>query len=363
MTSATTLAKFIIEEQRQAPGATGEFSALLQDLVTALKTIALAVGKGALAGRAAAPDDDEGADIERGDGEHGQRFDLLANEILLRACEWGGHLAAMASQEMEDFFAIPACYPRGKYLLLFDPLDGSANIDVNSPVGTLFSILRRPEGAGLAQLSDFLQPGARQVCAGYAIYGPATMAVLTFGRGVHGFTLDRELGELVLTHQDLRIPACTRDFAVHASDERFWEPPVRRYVAECRAGLTGPREADFSMRWVASPVAELHRILIRGGLLLYPRDTKEPAQDGRLGLLYEANPMAFIAEQAGGAASTGRERVLDVEPAALHQRVPLLLGSRSEVERIVRYHEEHAQGLDQPYRSPLFGHRSLFMDP
>jgi len=269
----------------------------------------------------------------------------------------------MASEELEEVYPVPPAYPCGKYLLLFDPLDGSSNIDLNISVGTIFSILRRPEGAGPASLADFLQPGARQLCAGYAIYGPSSMVVLTFGRGVAGFTLDREVGDFVLTHPDLRIPEETREFAIDAANERFWEPPVKRYVAECLAGLTGPRQADFNMRWIASLVAEVHRILVRGGLFMCPRDTKQPSRPGRLRLLYEANPMAFIVEQAGGAASTGRERLLEMEPSELHQRVPVILGSRNEVERIVRYHQEHARGIDRPYRSPLFGTRSLFMEP
>jgi fructose-1,6-bisphosphatase I/sedoheptulose-1,7-bisphosphatase/fructose-1,6-bisphosphatase I len=369
----TTLAKFIIEEQRRAPGATGEFSALLQDVVTALKGIALMVGKGAAPGHGDKYGDENGGDYVGEDGgnagavavqgERQRRLYLKANEFLLRSCEWGGHLSAMASEELAEVYLIPERYPRGKYLLVFDPLDGSSNIDVNISVGTIFSVLRRPDGAGTASTADFLQPGARQVCAGYAIYGPSTMVVLTFGRGVHGFTLDRELGELVLTHRDLRIPEATSEFAVNATDERFWEPPVKRYVSECLAGRTGPREADFSMRWIASLVPEVHRILIRGGLFMYPRDTKEPPRAGTLRLLYEANPMALIVEQAGGAASTGHGRILELEPAELHERIPVILGSRKEVERIARYHDEHERGIDRPYRSPLFGTRSLFTDP
>jgi len=353
----TTLSRFILEEHRRALGASGEFSALLVDLAAALKAIALAVGKGAFAGLHGA------ARTHNTHGERQQKLDLLSNEILVEACEWGGHLAGMVSEEITGVRGIPVCYPTGKYLLVFDPLDGSSNIDVNMPVGTIFSILRRPSGEGPATAEDFLQPGSGQVCAGYAIYGPASMVVLTLGRGVHAFTLDREVGEFVLTHRNLRIPEEAHEFAVNASNERFWEPPVKRYVAECLAGRAGPREADFNMRWVASLVAEVHRILVRGGLFMYPRDTKEPARPGRLRLLYEASPMAFLVEQAGGAASTGRERILDLQPTELHQRVPLILGSRLEVERLVRYHEEHAQGLDQPFRSPLFGERSLLVGP
>jgi fructose-1,6-bisphosphatase len=349
----TTIHRFIIEEQRRFPGATGELSALLADLVSAFKAIGAAVGSGALAG---ALGDAPG---ENAQGERQKRLDVVANEILLRTCEWSGQLAAMASEELEAPYAVPESYPRGKYLLVFDPLDGSSNLDVNVSVGTIFAILRRSGSEPVTTAADFLQEGARQVCAGYAIYGPQTMLVLTVGRGVHGFTLDREVGEFVLTHPDLRIPEETREFAVNASNERFWEPPVRRYVSECLAGKTGPRGADFNMRWIASLVAEVHRILVRGGLFMYPRDGREPARPGRLRLLYEANPMAMIVEQAGGAASTGRERLLDVRPSGLHQRVPVILGSRQEVERLVRYHGEHDRG-EEPFGDPLFNARSLF---
>jgi fructose-1,6-bisphosphatase len=350
----TTLNKFIIEEQRRARGATGEFSALLNDLVTACKLIAMTVSKGALAGALG-----EAVAINV-HGEQQQRLDVLANEILLRSCEWGGHLAAMASEEMGDVHSIPTGYPRGKYLLVFDPLDGSSNIDVNISVGTIFSILRCPDGVSEPQVQDFLQPGTWQVCAGYAIYGPASMLVITFGRGVNGFTLDRETGEFLLTHRSMKIAADSREFAVNASNERFWEPPVKRYVTECLAGKAGARGVDFNMRWIASMVAEVHRILVRGGLFMYPRDTRDASKPGRLRLLYEANPMALIVEQAGGAASTGRQRILEVQPSSLHQRVPVILGSRNEVERLARYHQEHEEGVDQPFSSPLFNARSLF---
>ena len=263
---------------------------------------------------------------------------------------------------MDAPYPVPGHCPRGKYLLVFDPLDGSSNLDVNITVGTIFSILRRPEGAGEVGLEAFLQPGARQVCAGFATYGPSTMLVLTVGRGVHGFTLDPSLGEFFLTHPGMTIPEETREFAINASNERFWEPPVRRYVEECLAGRAGPRGADFNMRWVASLVAEVYRILVRGGVFMYPRDTRKPGQAGRLRLLYEASPMAFIVEQAGGLASTGRARLLDVLPRSLHERVPVLLGSRREVELLVGYHADHDGGLDAPYPDPLFHVRSLLRE-
>jgi len=354
MIGKTSFAQFVIEEQRRAPEATGDLSQLLHDVATAVKGIAAAVAHGAVAGHHGP------AGTVNVQGEPQQQLDLLANDLFVRACEWGGHLAGMVSEEVEGVIPIPAAHPRGKYLLAFDPLDGSSNVDVNHPVGTIFSILRRPDGAGDATAADFLQPGIRQVCAGYALYGPSTVLVITLGKGVHGFTLDRELGHFVLSHPDLRIPPSAREFAINASNERFWEPPVKRYVEECLAGRAGPRQADYNMRWVASLVAELHRILIRGGVFLYPKDSKEPARAGRLRLLYEAAPVAFLVEQAGGAASTGREPLLHVVPSELHQRVPFIFGSREEVERLVRYHDEHARGADRPFHSPLFGARSLF---
>jgi len=350
----TTLNQFIIEEQRRASGATGEFSTLLNDLGTACKVIATTVSKGALAGALG------DAGQLNAQGERQKKLDVLSNEILISCCEWGGQLAAMASEEMGDVRPIPPAYPRGKYLLLFDPLDGSSNIDVNISVGTIFSVLRCPEGVNHPRVEHVLQPGTRQVCAGYAIYGPASMLVLTFGHGVDGFTLKRETGEFLLTHPGMTIAADGREFAINASNDRFWQPPVKRYITECLAGKAGPRGADFNMRWIASLVAEVHRILVRGGLFMYPKDTREPAKPGRLRLLYEANPMAMIVEQAGGAASTGRERILEIQPTALHQRVPVILGSRNEVARLVHYHSEHEAGVDQPFSSPLFNTRSLF---
>jgi fructose-1,6-bisphosphatase len=294
-------------------------------------------------------------------GEAQMKLDVMANDIFVRTNEWGGQLAGMLSEEREAPYSIPAEYPRGKYLLLFDPLDGSSNIDVNVSVGSIFSVLRCPDDVCEPTEKDFLQPGVTQVCAGYAIYGPATMLVLTTGCGVNGFTLDREIGEFMLTHPNLRIPEETSEFAINASNSRYWEPAIKRYVNECLAGQSGPRARDFNMRWIASLVAETHRILMRGGVFMYPRDSKIPAMEGRLRLLYEANPMSFLIEQAGGLSITGRERILDVVPRALHGRVPVILGSKNEVERIERYHGEYDRGEDQPFTSPLFTRRSLFL--
>jgi fructose-1,6-bisphosphatase I / sedoheptulose-1,7-bisphosphatase len=353
----STLTEFIIGEHRKYKQATGGFTALLNDIQLACKRIAYLIGKGALAGVHGA------AGSENVQGERQMKLDMMANDIFLRTNEWGGHLAAMVSEELEAVRPIPAQYPRGRYLLAFDPLDGSSNIDVNVAVGSIFSVLRCPEGTAEPTAQDFLQPGTEQVCAGYAIYGPTTMLVLALDHGVHGFTLDREIGEFILSHPDLRIPAETSEFAINASNERFWEPPVKRYISECLAGRSGPRAKDFNMRWIASFVAEVHRILMRGGLFMYPKDSKDPDKAGRLRLLYEANPMAYLVEQAGGAASTGRARILEVVPQGLHQRAPLILGSKQEVERIARYHDEHDRGVDQPFTSPLFNTRSLFMQP
>ena len=333
MRNATTLTRFIIEEQRRVVGATGDFTSLLNDVVTAIKVIANTVNKGDLIGVLGS------AGSENVQGETQKKLDIITNDIMLRSNEWAGHLAAMASEEMADIYPIPAQYPRGKYLLVFDPLDGSSNIDVNISVGTIFSILRCPDGVTNPTADHFLQPGTRQVAAGYALYGPSAMMVLTCGQGVNGFTLDRDVGEFILTHSNIQITPDTREFAINASNERFWEAPVRRYVEECLQGKEGPRGENFNMRWVASMVAEVHRILMRGGVFLYPKDTKDLDKPGKLRLLYEANPMSFIVEQAGGLSSTGRERIMDIAPVDIHQRVPVILSSRHEVERIVSYHQ------------------------
>lgn len=322
----TTFTQFIIEEQRRIAQATGDFTSLLNDIATACKGISSVLSKGPL------------ASPQNGGREPFDKLDGISNEIFLRTTEWQGHLAALASKKMQEAYSVPTRYPRGKYLLAFDPLDRSANIEVNVSVGSIFSVLRRIDDDSDPGEKDFLQPGSEQVCAGYAIYGPTTMLALTTGHGVNAFTLDREVGEFIHTHENLIIPADTREFAINASNSRFWEPGVKRYVDECLAGATGPRKADFNMRWVASPVAEVHRILVRGGVLLFPRDNKDPPR--RLGLIYEANPLSFLVEQAGGFSCTGNERVLEMQPKALHQVIPLILGSKNEVERISRYHQD-----------------------
>ena len=350
-TRRTTLSKFLIEQLKSTSDGQA-LAALLVDVAAAIKAISAVAAKGALDGNVGS------LDTKNVQGEVQKPLDVLTNEIVLHHCDWGGLVAGMVSEEMEKPFDIPGEYARGQYLLLFDPLDGSANIDLNVAIGTIFSVLTHaPESPPAA--ADYLQPGHRQVAAGYAIYGPATMLVLTVGRGTHGFTLDREIGNFVLTHPNLRVPEDTDQFAINASNQRFWEPPMQRYVEECKAGSGGPRGRDFNMRWIASMVADVHRILIRGGVFSYPRDSKSN-KEGRLRLLYEANPMALLIEQAGGAASTGRGRLLDEQPQALHQRVPVVLGSKREVERIAQYHREFDAGTDQPFVSPLFNERSLF---
>jgi fructose-1,6-bisphosphatase I / sedoheptulose-1,7-bisphosphatase len=348
----TTLSKFLIEQLMGSADGSA-LSALLVDVAAAIKAISAVAAKGALG---VPPGALESVNVH---GETQKPLDIVTNDIMLRHCEWGGLVAGMASEEMEEPFAIPAQYKRGRYLLVFDPLDGSANVDLNSATGTIFSVLEHLHEHA-PESKDFLQPGHQQVAAGYAIYGPSTLLVLSVGLGTHGFTLDREIGNFILTHPDMRVPEETSEFAINVSNERFWEPPMRRYVDECKAGETGPRGRDFNMRWIAAMVAEVHRILIRGGVFMYPHDTKEPRRAGRLRLLYEANPMAMLIEQAGGAASTGRTRLLEQWPQEVHQRVPVVLGSRCEVERIAQYHVSYDAGTDAPFVSPLFNERSLF---
>ncbi len=333
MTNKLSLTQFIIEQQRGLPDASGAFSSLLNNIVTACKEISHLVNRGNLVGVLGS------AESENVQGEVQKKLDIISNDIMVNALNWTGHLAGMASEEVDDIIDIPENYPKGKYLALFDPLDGSSNIDVNLAVGTIFSILHCPEGIK-PKVEDFLLKGVEQVCAGFVLYGPSTMMVLTTGHGVNGFTLDQDIGEFILTHPTMRIPEETSEFAINMSNQRFWEPPVQRYIDECLQGIDGPRGKNFNMRWIASLVAEVYRILTRGGVFLYPSDLRDSSKPGRLRLMYEANPMAFIMEQAGGACSTGFERILEIKPTHIHQRVPLIFGSKNEVERIVAYHQE-----------------------
>jgi fructose-1,6-bisphosphatase I len=329
-----SLTQYLVEQQRSHGRIPGQLRLLIEVVARACKRIAISVNKGALGDVLGT------AGTENVQGEVQKKLDVISNEVLIDANEWGGHLAAMASEEMDSIHVVPNRYPQGEYLLLFDPLDGSSNIDVNVSIGTIFSVLRKVGHHHGVSEDDFLQAGRNQAAAGYCIYGPQTMLVLTVGDGVAMFTLDREMGSWVLTAENVQIPADTKEFAINMSNQRHWAPPVRSYIDDCLAGQDGPRGKDFNMRWVASMVADVHRILTRGGVFLYPWDKREPDKPGKLRLLYEANPMSFLVEQAGGASSSGTQRILDITPGKLHERVSVVLGSRNEVERVVAYHAE-----------------------
>ena len=330
---AASLSRYLVEQQRAKQHIPPELRLLLEVVARACKGISHAVNKGALGGVLGS------AHSENVQGEVQKKLGIIANEVLIEANEWGGHLAAMASEEMDSIYVVPNRYPQGEYLLLFDPLDGSSNIDVNVSIGTIFSVLKKPESAEKVSEADFLQPGHAQVAAGYCVYGPQTTLVLTVGDGVAMFTLDREQGSFVLTEENVRIPEDTREFAINMSNMRHWDKTVTEYIAECLAGKDGPRGKDFNMRWVASMVADVHRILTRGGVFMYPWDKREPQKPGKLRLMYEANPMSWLVEQAGGMATNGRERILDIQPTQLHERVSVFLGSKNEVERVTAMHK------------------------
>jgi fructose-1,6-bisphosphatase I len=334
MSKRISLTQYLVEQQRKHGRITAELRLLIEVVARACKRIAISVNKGALGEVLGS------ASSENVQGEVQKKLDIISNEVLIEANEWGGHLAAMASEEMDTIHVVPNRYPQGEYLLLFDPLDGSSNIDVNVSIGTIFSVLRKVNNQRGVSEEDFLQPGKQQAAAGYCVYGPQTTLVLTLGEGVMVFTLDREQGSFVLTQEDLRIPEDTREFAINMSNQRHWAAPVTRYIDECLAGKEGPRGKDFNMRWVASMVADVHRIMTRGGVFLYPWDKREPEKPGKLRLMYEANPMAFLIEQAGGAASNGSQRIMDITPSKLHERVSVILGSKNEVQRAVSYHAE-----------------------
>jgi fructose-1,6-bisphosphatase I len=329
-----SLTQYLVEQQRRHGNIPGQLRLLIEVVARACKQIAISVNKGALGEVLGS------AGSENVQGEVQKKLDIISNEVLIEANQWGGHLAAMASEEMDSIHPVPDRYPQGEYLLLFDPLDGSSNIDVNVSIGTIFSVLRKLSDHESITERDFLQPGSRQAAAGYCVYGPQTTLVLTVGSGVAMFTLDREQGSWVLTQENVQIPADTQEFAINMSNMRHWAPPVKRYIDECLAGREGPRGKDFNMRWIASMVADVHRILTRGGIFLYPWDKREPDKPGKLRLMYEANPMAFIVEQAGGAATNGQQRILELQPGKLHERVSVVLGSRNEVERVTAYHAQ-----------------------
>jgi len=336
MSSKISLTRYLVEQQRIDGHIPSELRLLLEVVARACKSISQAVNKGALGGVLGT------AGSENVQGEVQKKLDIIANEVLIEANEWGGHLAAMASEEMDSIYVVPNRYPKGEYLLLFDPLDGSSNIDVNVSIGTIFSVLKKgnddPAAVEPVCEHDFLQKGSQQVAAGYCVYGPQTTLVLTVGDGVAMFTLDREQGSFVLTQEHVKIPEDTKEFAINMSNMRHWDEPVKRYIDECLQGKEGPRGKDFNMRWIASMVADVHRILTRGGVFMYPWDKREPNKPGKLRLMYEANPMSWLVEQAGGAATNGRQRILDLQPSQLHERVSVILGSKNEVERVTSYH-------------------------
>jgi fructose-1,6-bisphosphatase I len=313
-----TLSDFLAHQ-----GAPAQLVKLLNGVTEACVEISSEVRRGALAGILG----EAGSDNIQ--GEHQKKLDVIANDVLLRAALASGAYA-VASEEMDDPVLAAPGTPTSDYLLLFDPLDGSSNIDVNVTIGTIFSVLRRTN-------SMFLQPGSAQVAAGYVAYGPATQLVITLGQGTAAFTLDQ--GQWWLTTERVEIPADTKEFAINASNARHWEAPVKRYVDEMLAGKTGPLGKDFNMRWIASMVADVHRVLTRGGTFMYPRDSRDPSKAGKLRLMYEANPMSFLVEQAGGASTNGHQRILDIAPSELHQRVAVFMGSRHEIERVTRYHQ------------------------
>ena len=329
-----SLSRFLVEQQRAKGHIPAELRLLLEVVARACKGISQAVNKGALGGVLGT------AGSENVQGEVQKKLDIIANEVLIEANEWGGHLAAMASEEMDGIYLVPNRYPQGEYLLLFDPLDGSSNIDVNVSIGTIFSVLKKQDHQQGVSEDSFLQPGRQQVAAGYCVYGPQTTLVLTVGDGVFMFTLDREQGSFVLTQSNVTIPEDTKEFAINMSNMRHWDAPVRRYIDECLQGKEGPRGKDFNMRWIASMVADVHRILTRGGIFMYPWDKREPHKPGKLRLMYEANPMSWLIEQAGGASINGKERILDIQPTQLHERVSVMLGSKNEIQRLQSYHQQ-----------------------
>ena len=322
--SYLTLSQFL---EQKTGNLTPELSQVIETIANTCKTIDQALQKGALAGVLGS------AEHENVQGETQKKLDVISNDYLIDALKVHPHVGGLASEELDEF---TAGQENGDYLVLFDPLDGSSNIDINMCVGTIFSIL--PAKNAVTQAEDFLQAGVQQVSAGYVLYGPSTMMALTVGAGVVFFTFDPESQEFLLTANAITVAADTKEYAINASNQRHWEEPVKRYVDELLAGTTGPREKDFNMRWVACMVGDIHRILCRSGIFMYPYDLKDPKKAGRLRLMYEANPMSMLLEQAGGASTTGRVRILDIQPTELHQRVPVIIGSKNEVELVTSYH-------------------------
>lgn len=319
-----TLSQFL---EQQTGNLTPELAKVIDTIANTCKTIDQALQKGALAGVLGS------AQHENVQGEEQKKLDVISNDYLIDALKVHPHVGGLASEELDEF--TPA-QENGEYLVLFDPLDGSSNIDINMCVGTIFSIL--PAKNAVTQSADFMQAGVHQVAAGYVLYGPSTMMALTVGVGVVFFTFDPESQQFLLTTDSIQVAADTKEYAINASNQRHWEPPVKRYIDELLAGKTGPREKDFNMRWVACMVGDIHRILCRSGIFMYPYDLKDPKKAGRLRLMYEANPMSMLMEQAGGASTTGRVRILEIEPTELHQRVPVIIGSKNEVDLVTQYH-------------------------
>lgn len=306
---------------------------LLLQLADTVKELSALIAQGALADLSATLDS---LNIQ---GETQLKLDLVSNALFIEKMKESGLVHGLASEELDDSVLLAKAPGDAPFLLIFDPLDGSSNVSVNVSIGSIFSVLSAPQDH-LAHTADYLQAGRHQLAAAYAVYGPATMLVLTFGQGTHGFTLDTQLGEFVLTHPHIRIPAEAAEFAINASNERYWPAPIKRYIDECKAGAEGARGKNFNMRWVASMVADIHRILMRGGIYLYPADSRPANKQGRLRLMYEANPMAMLIEQAGGKASTGTTEILQIKPDSLHQRIPVIMGSSAEVQRVERYLRE-----------------------
>ncbi|MFB6331218.1 class 1 fructose-bisphosphatase [Acinetobacter variabilis] len=322
--SYRTLSQFL---QQQSGNLTPELAQVIETIGNTCKRIDQLLQKGALAGVLGS------AQHENVQGEEQKKLDVISNDYLIDALKAHPHVGGLASEELDEF---TSAQENGQYLVLFDPLDGSSNIDINMCVGTIFSIL--PAKNSVTQAEDFMQAGVNQVAAGYVLYGPSTMMALTVGAGVVFFTFDPETQEFLLTSEAIQVAADTKEYAINASNQRHWEAPVQRYIDELLAGKTGPRAKDFNMRWVACMVGDIHRILCRSGIFMYPYDLKDPTKAGRLRLMYEANPMSMLMEQAGGASTTGRVRILEIVPTNLHQRVPVIIGSKNEVELVTSYH-------------------------
>ena len=332
LTQFMTLGRHIIEEQSKYEGATGELSKLLHDLSLAAKVISLEVNKAGLVDIIGFTGDNN---IH---GEQVKKLDMLAHDMLIKAMDHGGHLCVMASEEEEDIIQIPQKFNIGKYVLLFDPLDGSSNIDANISIGTIFSIYRRVSpGDGPGTMEDCLQKGINQVAAGYVIYGSSTMLVYTAGSGVHGFTLDPAFGEFLLSHSNIQTPKKSKIYSINEGNYLYWHPGLKKYIKYLQEE-DKTTNRPYSSRYIGSMVADIHRNLLYGGIFMYPADSRSP--HGKLRLQYECNPMAFIVEQAGGRATNGKQRILEIQPEKLHQRVPIFIGSEEDVKIVEKFMAE-----------------------